>query len=428
MTTPDTGQRTQSAPLNAPRGAAPTAPGTIGCPFCALACDDLSPPVRNGRPATDSLGCTKARAGFEQALIGIGPDTAEPRLRGQSATWGQALGRAAELLQAARMPLFHGLLGDLQDSRAALQLAGRFGGVIDHLHGEAVARGLSVYQDSGWMVTSLGEARNRADLLILVGDGLHSAMPRLQEKLIDVPHRLHREQPAGILELNQDRLAILGQTRTLLGDRPLPEPMAAATQLSARLRTSTYPVFVVGALSEPRAELVLRAVAELVRDLNAEGRAALLNVGSGLGEVTAQLAAAWHNGFGLRTSFAHGYPRQDLQRYAGQRLLDDGEADLLVWFSSLSPEPAPAGEAPCILLGHPASRFGARAPEVFLPVAVPGVHRPGFTQRVDGLRLVPLQALLDSDLPSSADLCRRLLELSPPQTDASTGGEENQAC
>ncbi len=405
-----------------------TAAQTVGCPFCALACDDLSPPVHNGRPVTERLVCAKARAGFEQALAdSASGNTVGPRLRGQSVSWEQALARCAELLAGARLPLFHGLLGDLQDSRAALQLAGRFGGVIDHLHGEAVARGLRVYQDSGWMQTSLGEARNRADLLILIGDDLQTALPRLHEKLIDVPQRLHRERPAQVHDLSEDRLAVLSQTRALLGGRPLSAAIAAATELAERLRNSQYPVFVLGALPGPRAELILRAAAELVRDLNAEGRAALLNLGSGLGEITAQLSAAWHNGFGLRTSFARGYPQQDLQRYAGDRLLEDGEADLLIWFSSLSPEPAPcpngASDTPCIVIGHPASRFGDRTPEVFLPVAVPGVHRVGFIHRADGLRMVPLHALVETDLPDSAELCRRLLELSPM-----SNREESQAC
>lgn len=392
----------------------PVTAQTIGCPFCALACDDLSPPVRNGRPATGGLVCDKARAGFEQALVDTTRAGAPgPRLRGQSASWERALARATELLAAARLPLFHGLLGDLRDSRAALQLAGHFGGVIDHLHGEAVARALSVYQDSGWVLTSLGEARNRADLLVLIGDDLLAVMPRLKEKLIDVEQRLHGEQAPAVIELDEDRLTVLGQARALLAGRPLQSPIAAATELAEHLQDSQYPVFVIGAVSGARAELILRAAAELVRDLNAEGRAALLNLGSGLGELTAQLSAAWHNGFGLRTSFARGYPQQDLQRHAGERLLEDGEADLLIWFSSLSPEPAPACQTPCIVFGHPATRFGDRAPEVFLPVAVPGVHRAGFIHRADGLRMVPLHALVETGLQGSAELCRQLLELSP---------------
>jgi formylmethanofuran dehydrogenase subunit B len=142
-----------------------------------------------------------------------------------------------------------------------------------------------------------------------------------------------------------------------------------------------------------------------------------------LGEVTAQLGAAWHNGFGLRTAHTRGYPQQDLRGFAGERLLADGEADLLVWFSSLSAEPAPACEPPCVVFGHPASRFGARAPEVFLPIAIPGVHRSGFIHRADGLRMVPLHALVETDLPDSAELCRRLLELSPMSNQ-----EESPAC
>ena len=58
--------------------------------------------------------------------------------------------------------------------------------------------------------------------------------------------------------------------------------------------------------------------------------------------LTSYVCGAWHTGFGIRTSLARGYPEQDLRRFAAQRLLDDGQADLLVWISSLAADAPPA--------------------------------------------------------------------------------------
>lgn len=382
----------------------------IVCPFCALTCDDLSLSVDRGRPQAEGLRCPKARAGFSLA---IAQTSARPQLRGSPCDWPAATERARQLLAQARLPLFDGLVGDLLDSRAAWRLAAHYRGVVDHRDGDAVARNLAVYQDSGWLVTSLGEARNRADLLVLLGGDLENALPRLGEKLFAPGHRLHRDAPGAILALRADPLRILNQTRILLGGGPLAEPDPAALELQQRLAASEYPVFVMGpfddAPQDPAAELILRAATDLVRDINRERRAALLPLGSGLGDVTAQLSGGWHNGFGLRTSFARGYPEQDLRRHAGRRVLDDGGADLRVWLSSLSADaPARCG-VPEIVIGHPAMQFGDSPPEVFLPVAVPGVHRNGFLHRGDGLRMLPLGAVTASDLPAIDALCRDLL-------------------
>lgn len=383
-----------------------TALRDVVCPFCALHCDDLSLPLRNRRPQTNGLGCSRARAGFERAL---NIEVTRPLLQGRETDWKTALASARRLLESSSLPLFHGLIGDLGDTRAALRLAAHFGGVIDHLHGDAVARNLAVYQDSGWQITSLGEARNRADLVVLIGDAIDATLPRLREKLFDVDARLHAARPPRLLELGEHRLDTLNQTRVLLGGRPLPEPYSGAVQLYRLLQDSRYPVFVVGPLADPRAELILRAVVELVRDINETGRAALLTLGNGHGDVTAQLASAWHNGFGIRTSFARGYPVQDLLRHAGDRLSNSGEADLVVWISSLSEQPPPPSGPPHIVIGHPATQFEDQPPDVFLPVAVPGVHRQGFMHRADGLRMLPLHPLVESELPASNDLCRQLL-------------------
>lgn len=379
----------------------------VVCPFCAMVCDDLSLPVDRKPHAPDSAVCPKAAEGFRQAL-----DTthAAPLVRGHEAGWPEALQRTRELMQSARLPLFHGLIGDLLDCRAALHLAGHFRGVVDHHDGDTVARNLAVYQDSGWISTSLGETRNRADLVILIGDDIGTALPRLNEKLFAARERLHTPQEPHIVVLNTDRLSTLDQVRVMLGSRPLPEPRSQAVDLYEKLHRSSYPVFVVAALDDARAELVLRSTADLVRTINESRRAALLTLSSGVGDTTAQLASTWHNGFGIRTSFARGYPEQDLQRFAAHRLLHSNESDLLVWINSLSRQPPPECQQPRIVIGHPAMRFDDDAPDVFLPVAVPGVHRNGFLHRADGLRMLPLQAAIESNLPGTLEVCRQLTE------------------
>jgi formylmethanofuran dehydrogenase subunit B len=239
-------------------------------------------------------------------------------------------------------------------------------------------------------------------------------MPRLRERLLAPGERLHADGPAQEIAIADAPLEVLSQARALLAGRPLSAPTAAATLLVDALAESRYAVLLIGELDPVDAELVLRAASELVAWINRGRRAALLLLGTGHGEVTAQLCGSWHCGFGVRTGFARGYPEYDPARYAGERLLASGEADLLVWLSALSADPPPATTQPQIVLGHLATRFGARPPAVFLPLAVPGVHRAGALHRADGLRLQALRAVVDSPLPSGEVLCRQLLPDSRP--------------
>jgi formylmethanofuran dehydrogenase subunit B len=394
-----------------------------------LGCDDLSLIRHSDHLTVDASGCRFAEDRFDAVLNG---DTPGPRQQGEPASLETALGAATGYLSQARLPLFAGLRGDLADIRAALRLAEHTGGAIDRHNGDALMCNLSVLEESGWMTTSLGEARNRADLVLLVGDGLFHSFPRLAQRLLRPANRLHADRPpelvllgtrpspppdldADCIEVPPDRLRdFIGVLRTRLAGRPLPADIfTAAAGLAQRLARASYAVvaFSASALNAaPHADLTVRALGALVRELNADGRAALLPLGGSDGETSALQASAWHTGFGPRCSFHAGVPSYQPRAGSARRLLANGEVDLLVWISTLSDEPPPRTDLPTLVLGHPAMRLD-REPEVFIPLAVPGVHRPGAIHRGDGLAVLPLRSLADTGLPTGADALGRLLGL-----------------
>ena len=220
----------------------------VVCPFCALVCDDLSLGLRNGAPASDGPDCPRAQQGFATALRPVDP---RPLLQGRPVQPQQALEHAAGLLTRAVRPLFHGLLGDLQDARAAWRLAEHFAGVVDHQAGDAIAAGLRVYQSTGWQTTSLGELRNRADLVLRIGD---VDLPRLREKLFVAPGRLHRDAPPELVELDGDPLALLDQLRLLRRGRRPAALLPQSEDLHRRLSGAAYPVLLIGRLPPGRAD------------------------------------------------------------------------------------------------------------------------------------------------------------------------------
>src|SRR5262249_60339739 len=80
-----------------------------------------------------------------------------------------ACAEAARLLDQSRLPLIAGLGTDVAGARAAIRLAQRLGGVIDHMHSDALLRDLDVMRGASMMGTTAAEARLRADVLLLVG-------------------------------------------------------------------------------------------------------------------------------------------------------------------------------------------------------------------------------------------------------------------
>ena len=397
------------------------------CPFCPLLCDDLSPGPDSAAMPFDAQACARATQGWAAAT---GPASATPRLHGRDIDRSDALAHTAERLRAAALPLIGGLYGDLADSRAALRLAQASGGVLDHAASDGLLNLVSVLQTDGLMTVSLGEARNRADLWIFLGTDAFAALPRLADLVLTATPRQHdaaaprvllvappgATPPPGVTAeavgvADAELPDLLGWTRLLASGRPCPGTApAAATQLHRALEAARFPVFVTGPqrAAPAHADLLLQALAALIRERNDRGRAALLPLGAGPGVMTAHQACAWHSGFSLRTALVQGIPEHDAHRYASATLVGAGEADLLVWINPLQPTPPPAVDLPVLAFGHPATEF-AHPPELFFPLAVPGVHRAGQLHRVDGMALLPLRARVDSGLPSTTEVFTELL-------------------
>ena len=108
---------------------------------------------------------------------------------GAPASLDDAAAAAALLLARSRQPLIAGLGADIDGARAAIALAERVGGVIEHMHSAALLRDLDCLRETGIMLTTPGEARVRADVVLLVGDGLTEAWPSLTERLLAPPAR-----------------------------------------------------------------------------------------------------------------------------------------------------------------------------------------------------------------------------------------------
>jgi formylmethanofuran dehydrogenase subunit B len=401
----------------------------VACPFCGLACDDLTLAVEDGRVSVREAGCALSRRGFERA-----PSDATPLVDGKAASLDEAIAAAAEILRGSRQPLFAGLATDVAGLRAIMQLAERTGGIVDHLGADGFFRNLRVVQDSGWMTTTLSEVRNRADLLLIVGPDPTPQFPRFFERCVAPRQTLFAEsrQPPPVIRLGPAQAGDVISAQELVCDlERLPEAVAALRcfvngrsvaaaeiaglpaeslrALAERLKAAKYGVvtWMAGAFDFAGAALLTQALADLVRDANQTTRCAALPLTGSENVMGAHQVCSWQSGLPLRTSFAGGAPAHDPLLYDTARLLREQEVDALLWVSSFHPVAPPATRIPTIVLAAAPLRF-ERQPEVHIPVGTPGIDHAGEIFRSDGVVALPLAKLRDAGGPSAAGVLGRI--------------------
>lgn len=302
---------------------------------------------------------------------------------------------AAKLLKASRLPVVAGLGTDVDGARAAIGLAAQIGGVIDHMHSQALLRDLDVAREAGMMVTTPNEAALRADTLLMVGPGLERAWPDLNARLIERPpapevadrfrRRIFRlgpgtktreryAQEAVIGRAAKDLPAVLAALRARLAGRPCRKlrDATAIDRLAAELRAARFGVAIWSA-----AELdavAIEMLCGLVNDLNRTTRFSGLPLTPGDHAAGVLEVCGWMTGFPMRTGFCRGFPEHDPWRFQASRLVESGEADCALWISAYrAAAPDWDGNLPIIALTGAGAKFRRRPPRVHIAVGRPGL-------------------------------------------------------
>jgi len=398
----------------------------IACPFCGLACDDLSV----GPIGVDTRGCGKAAAGFAAQSL-----SHEHRVGGERATLEQAIEVAAGILRGARLPLITGLSVDLAGAQGLVALADRCGAVIDRWQAAAQADTQGVVQRAGALTATFGEVANRADVVLIVGADPGRDYPRLYERLVTNKTPLYRERPPSVVHLGPSAAPpsglplvaqvpveaprLLDALRALsalldgrrAGGGTAPDlPLAQIGDLAGRLNDARYGAIIWDAATFPAGEgdLCTAMVLRILRSLNRKTRCVGLPLGgNGNSQGVAQVML-WQAGWPSRLCFAGGAPEHDPWRFRSERLLASGEVDALLWVSTFAAVAPPVATVPTIAIVAPNTALRA-APAAEIRVGMAGLDHGGTILRADTVIAVPLAAARPSGLPSVASVAALLL-------------------
>jgi formylmethanofuran dehydrogenase subunit B len=327
---------------------------------------------------------------------------------GSAVTLEAAALQAANLLRKSRLPVIAGLGTDVAGVRAAVTLAARIGGVIDHMHSQALLRDLACAREAGVMLTTITDAGLRADTLLMVGPGLHDAWPEIGPRLIarspgkevaegfrrrvfwlcpgpnerDASHALQAPVITATVGTDPKQLkVILAALRARTAGRPcakLGTADKAVEQLAAELRSARYGVAVwaPGAIDA----LAVEMLCGLVDDFNRSIRFSGLPLPIPDHAEGALQVLTWMTGFPMRTGFGRGVAEHDEWRFDAKRLVESGEADCAIWISAFRPAaPDWSREIPTIALTASGTHFRYR-PHIHVAVGRPGLDHDAVEQ------------------------------------------------
>ena len=382
----------------------------VTCLGCGCGCDDISVTVRDGRIVEVTPPCPVSRPWFGDGVVPW-----EVRRNGRPADLNEALTEAAGLLrrQSGHVLVYLGadLTGGAQ--RSAVGIADLLRAAIDTATSRTAATGLLAAQRRGRATATLGEIRNRADVVLFWATDPSRRYPRFQSRYAPDPSgtqipngRADRfvisvhvgsemgpsDADASLMLDPSDEIAALSLMRAAVaGNSPanLPTPLEQAVALVPRLSGARYVVLIHDAepAAEPRNPLRAEGLITLAQALNGPTRAALLSLRAGGNRVGAESVLTWQSGFPYAVNYSRGYPRYVPEQRGLDLLGKRFSAVLVVGSAAFDDRTADAlATVPTVIIGPRASQ-SVFSPAVAIDTGVAGIHEGGTGYRMDEVPL-----------------------------------------
>lgn len=411
----------------------------VVCAFCGSLCDDITLKVEDNAIVSMTGGCAIGRKRFLSP-----PEANAPLVKGRETGLDQAIDAAVRILSSARYPLIYGLSSTTAEAQAAaVRLAETLGATIDSTSSVCHGPGTIARQMLGIPTCTLGEVRNRADVVLFWGCNPVEAHPRhfgrysVQARgwktpegrqnrtliAVDVRKTLTAKMADIFLQVepNSD-FEVLTALRALINGADLTGDTfggVSRSQLEQAAQTllgAKYGVILFGmglTMSSGCQHNVYQALM-LARDLNDHTAFAVIPM-RGHGNVTgAETVMTWLTGYPFAVNFSRGYPRYSPGEFSAVDVLvrDEADAALVVASDPAATFPAAAADRfaqiPTIVI-DPEFSATAQMAQVYIPSASAGIAASGTAYRMDGVPL-PLRKLVDSEYPDDRQILNRIEE------------------
>ncbi|MCA9081110.1 MAG: formylmethanofuran dehydrogenase subunit B [Planctomycetaceae bacterium] len=409
----------------------------VPCTACGCVCDDLRLSVSDQRVTHVAPGCPLAEQFFARAT--------GPQAVGESVSpteLAACLDQAATILSQAHAPLIYGLShSSTPAQQAAVALADRLGASIDTNASTCHAPSIVALQVSGESTCTLGEIRNRADVVVYWGSNPLVSHPRHVERFVDAPGMLvpRGRQDRHVIVVDIERTATadqadifiqvqpgrdfelawalrsLVQGHRLLQDTIAGVPRSQIEELALRLQSADFGAlfFGLGVTHGPVPHLQVEALLRLVTDLHRHTRWVARRMRIPGDVAGADSVLCWQTGYPFSVHLGRGYPRYNPGEFSANELLSRNEVDamLVIGTAGINKLSTAALKTvrrlPTIVLNPPYVTPPWK-PTVHFETATYGIHRLGTAYRMDETPL-PLRPILNSSLPADHEILQALL-------------------
>ena len=410
----------------------------VPCPYCGCLCDDITVTVKDGRIVSVKGGCALSNSKFLHYNDGriVNPMV---KINGEfkPISLEEAVKRTAEILVNSKYPLLYGWSStSIQAIRVGIELTELIGGVIDNTTATCHGPTLQGIHYTGTVTSTLGQMRNRADLMIFWGCNPLNAHPkhatRYSATAKGVYIRSRKDRKIVVVDVREtatSRMAdlfikvepgkdyeLITALRMALYDHDIEQDFIAGVsrekiyELADIMRSAKFGVlfFGLGVTMSEGKERNIEEVEKLVQDLNSWTKFVLLAMRGHFNVTGANAASLWLTGYPYAIDFSRGFPRYNPSITSGTELLINGDVDvaLIVASDPIAHFPRKAVEnllkIPTIVI-DPKWSVTASTASIVIPCAYVGIECEGTAYRMDGVPL-RLRKIVDPPLGIVSDV------------------------
>lgn len=411
----------------------------VVCKFCGCLCDDIIVEVENAHISTVKRACPNGRGMF----MSYDSSYRKPLIEGREVEWDEAVAAAVQILDKADSPLIYGLSSTSTEAqRKAVELADRLGAVIDSTSSVCHFPSSLAFQAVGEAACTLGEIKDRGDLLIFWGcNPLVSHIRHFTRYSANAKGRLlpngRKDRTVVVVDVRPTATSkvadlflqikpgtdyeILTSLRALVEGKKTEKGVdgiaeGALEQLADMMKKCRYGVISFGmglTMSSGRSYNVAELFT-LVAELNKFTRFSAMPM-RGHGNVAgADQVLSWLSGYPTAVSFACGVPQIGPGEFTSVDMLASGETDAALIIAS-----NPAAHFPHAAVRHlkriptihmaPERSSFAETANVYLPTACYGIDAPGTAYRMDNVPL-RLQSVLQQERPTDEEILSLMIK------------------
>ena len=416
------------------------------CTFCGCVCDDMELTVDMDKHIITKAkkACVIGRSWFAEHTI----DETRPvaMIDGKEVSVEAAIEEAAQVLTKAKFPIIYGLSDTTCEAQGqAVAIADYMRGTIDSTSSVCHGPTGMAFQGVGESTMTLGEVKNRADLVIFWGCNPAEAHPRLftryavttkgmfipkgkkDRTVVQVDVRKTASSPVSNISIRLKPgkdFEMIWALRSLIKGKNIDPSIEEETgvslealqDLAERMKNCSYGAifFGMGLTMTRGRHFNTGALFSLVTDLN-EYTHFVVKPARGHGNVAGiDQVTTWHTGYPFGVNFSLGYPRFNPGEFTTVDTLASGAADAALFVASdpASNFPKAAIEQmkriPVITL-DPKQTITSSLAHVAFTTSTYGINTTGTVYRMDDVPIT-LRKVYDSPFPSDVELLTAIKE------------------